>query len=494
MSAAHSPSRGQTSLEYLLLLAVVAVIVIASFGPGSLVSQVHDASEGYYNTVTSVIMGKNPQPINGGWCPVTCPPAGTLGPTVMYASCECPAPAFGGKYCTGTGSTSCAGVTACGSCPTGQACGAVTPTADNPSGCGCSNGLICGQGNGPLGSIPSPDCSGCICILGTTFDQNNNSCDNNCPNPCTTWNGTECIPVTATACGANRFCDPNRPSSCECACDQYSYWNGSSCVYCTATSSGQCTALPNVTVPPGQCPPSSAASCQPLPGPGGGGCPNNMYCDTKLNACQCDCDANFCTVWQGNACVPCGGSGQPACNKPKNPCPTLPNGDPLHPLPDPNGCGTDSNKGNCGSNGGGCCPPGKPCGQKCSSDTPGTPGTCISACSDCQIWNSLANGGQGACVSTTPCGSNNCGFDSCGNPCGTCPDGQPCSSSSSTSPGLCCLPCQTLKNGACVNNTLCGGNNNCETDSCGNPCGSCTGTQKCSSTTPGTPGTCEKIS
>ena len=34
MSVAYSPTRGQTSLEYLLLLAVVAVMVIASFRPG----------------------------------------------------------------------------------------------------------------------------------------------------------------------------------------------------------------------------------------------------------------------------------------------------------------------------------------------------------------------------------------------------------------------------------------------------------------------------
>lgn len=59
---AHSPIRGQTSLEYLLLLAVVAVIIIASFGPGSLVSQVHDSAQDYYNTVTRVIMGKTLSP------------------------------------------------------------------------------------------------------------------------------------------------------------------------------------------------------------------------------------------------------------------------------------------------------------------------------------------------------------------------------------------------------------------------------------------------
>jgi hypothetical protein len=205
-------------------------------------------------------------------------------------------------------------------------------------------------------------------------------------------------------------------------------------------------------------------------------CPTNQYCNTQLNACQCDCDSNFCTYWKGNACVPCGGSGQPSCCTPKTPCPTS-NGASL-----PNACGTDSCGGFCGANSGGC-----PSGQTCSSST--GPGTCVSGCPACQTWNGSA------CVSTTPCGSNTCGFDSCGNACGShqggCPSGEPCSSSSATLPGLCCLPCQHLVSGACVNNTVCGGNNNCGTDSCGNSCGTCSGKlSTCSSTTPGVPGQC----
>ncbi len=103
----HNPSRAQTSIEYLLLLAVVAVVVIASFSQGSLISQVHDSAQGYYNTITNVIMNSDakPLPIPGGWCPVTCP-SGSSG-TVIYRSCECPAPAFGGAYCTGSSAWSC---------------------------------------------------------------------------------------------------------------------------------------------------------------------------------------------------------------------------------------------------------------------------------------------------------------------------------------------------------------------------------------------------
>jgi Flp pilus assembly pilin Flp len=47
---------GQSSLEYLLLLAVVAVVVIAAFGHGALIDQLHNTSEDYYNSVTKVIM------------------------------------------------------------------------------------------------------------------------------------------------------------------------------------------------------------------------------------------------------------------------------------------------------------------------------------------------------------------------------------------------------------------------------------------------------
>ena len=98
---AHHSIQGQTSLEYLLLLAVVAVIVIASFGPGSLISKVHDSAGGDYNTVTPCHHGNgtdaNPTAIPGRWCPVTCPSSGSPDGYVRRA-CECPAPAFGGSY------------------------------------------------------------------------------------------------------------------------------------------------------------------------------------------------------------------------------------------------------------------------------------------------------------------------------------------------------------------------------------------------------------
>lgn len=94
-------NRAQSSMEYLLILTMVGVIVLASLR--FLLPKVNTSSEGYFNSVTRVVLGEKPQPINGGWCEVQCPPqGGSGGPSVMYKTCECPAPAFGGAYCQGS--------------------------------------------------------------------------------------------------------------------------------------------------------------------------------------------------------------------------------------------------------------------------------------------------------------------------------------------------------------------------------------------------------
>ncbi len=92
-------SRGQTALEYLLLLAVVAAVVFAGFK--TFVPQTRQATEGYYNQVSRVLQGETPQPVNGGWCPAYCPDPKACGPAAISKVCGCPAPAFGGAYCSG---------------------------------------------------------------------------------------------------------------------------------------------------------------------------------------------------------------------------------------------------------------------------------------------------------------------------------------------------------------------------------------------------------
>ncbi len=93
---------GQTALEYMLLFGIVAAAVLYSFR--NLLPQVRNSSEGYYNSVTRVIMGEKPDAIDGVWCDWSpCVPTvnGVPGTTSRYRTCQCPAPAFGGNDCPG---------------------------------------------------------------------------------------------------------------------------------------------------------------------------------------------------------------------------------------------------------------------------------------------------------------------------------------------------------------------------------------------------------
>jgi len=230
-----SPSRGQTSLEYLLLLTVVAVIVIASFRTGSLIDQVHDSAQGYFNTVTKVIMGARPAPIKGGWCPVTCPASGSYGFNIMYRACECPAPAFGGAPCPAAGTEDdscqagqtcrgaeviCNGVNACGPCPTGQVCTA--------NGCACPDSLNCAAII--PGSIPDASCTKCICPSGQPLEGGRCGC---CPYGYT-LSGNQCVPVQCGQYSTLYDTGIGCETSCECDTGAYSYFNQNNgqCTYC----------------------------------------------------------------------------------------------------------------------------------------------------------------------------------------------------------------------------------------------------------------------
>ena len=428
MSCLHNPNRGQTSLEYLLLLAVVAVVVIASFRQGSLVSQVHDSTQGYYNSITRVIMGDNPNPINGHWCPVATPPANSFGINVMYRACACPQPAFGGQYCCassgscaagqsasencGAGQT-CAGakvtfpnVTACGPCPTGQIC---VSNGSGGSTCACppvngSPGLVCGQGNGPVNSTPDASCAVCECPQGSVISCDGKYC-NYCPTnhylpnpgdpnyrtitcPAGTKLAGQSEPVCAAGaqvCNASGQCTCNNGMTCDpsknwapnadcsaCQCYQGAYYSTSSggCVYCSTTSSGQCQ-----TSTDGQ-------TCSPIT------CPGNMYCDTTsgdqyYNQCRCPSPT---TCWNGQQCV----TGTCTCQAGR--------------CPSGNSCGPDT----CGNaNGCGQCPSGKTC----------ISGQCVCTAGICPVGNV-------------------CGPDTCGNPngCGQCAKPETCNAGQCVDP------------------------------------------------------------
>ncbi len=99
MSNPPHPARGQTALEYLLLFALVSFVVFLAMIPNTgLMTQAHTISTGYFESITNVIMGENPKPIDGNWCLW-----GPLDPdsNTQWRTCECPAPAFGGKFCEG---------------------------------------------------------------------------------------------------------------------------------------------------------------------------------------------------------------------------------------------------------------------------------------------------------------------------------------------------------------------------------------------------------
>lgn len=334
----HRSQRGQTALEYLLLLAIVAIVVVSAFGRGSLIDQIQNTAGGYYNTVTQVIMGKNPKAINGGWCSVSCPPSGATGPTTLYSSCECPPPAFGGAYCSGTGQVTCQGVINCGPCPTGQTC-------NSKGTCSCPNGLTCNDQSGsPTGSIPDSTCSNCICPSGTTYNQAQNACTNNCTQACTSWSSStnSCQPVNCDATfSPNSYCDPTQPAATECQCDSYAIFNGTACVPCMANGN-------SCTSPNAKHTACVNINCQALYG--------YSYCDTTTNSCGCDESPqnNFCTIWNGSSCVQskCGCTPNPAC-------------------PTQNGCGHDNCGNICGSKKDGSCP-----GNETCNYANGTSGTC----------------------------------------------------------------------------------------------------------------------
>jgi len=132
----------QTTIEYLLLLTLVAVIVIISFR--TLLPRVRGSSLSFFDRAAASIMGQTPAvpAVDGHWCPWTpCskPCDDGTGPGTQTRVCECPRPAGGGAPCFGPSSQNC----------NTQVCCTPTKTGCNTGECGlfsdgCGGTINCG--------------------------------------------------------------------------------------------------------------------------------------------------------------------------------------------------------------------------------------------------------------------------------------------------------------------------------------------------------------
>lgn len=227
--------RGQAALEYMLLLTVVAVVVLVALKPTasrSLLNRAQTDTEGYYNTVTEVIMGRNPKPINGGWCAPK--PNGER-------ECACPQPAFGGAFCSGSGSGPIAPVPAycgdgtCNGNETGEA-GHPTSPGDPKQTClndcdfvdcsGCSTiqsenlcGAICGSTTCTglevcMSSKCARSCPGYV----ARCQQDTGLCSGACACDPTKWTAVGACGVAVGSCNPGQFEKCFRNSGCNSSC------------------------------------------------------------------------------------------------------------------------------------------------------------------------------------------------------------------------------------------------------------------------------------
>ncbi len=244
---------GQAALEYMLLLTVAAIVVFLSLKPStsgtpSVLNRAQEKSEVYYNTVTEAIMGRDPQPINGGWCAPK--PSG-------QRECACPQPAFGGAPCVApSGSIAYCGDGICNNGETGEPGHPSGPSdtsftcfadCDFLSNCSlCANMVPAASCGGPC---PTVNCAGlevCMssdCSPGCTgFTQLCQQDATLCSGACTctgTWNpagacGTpvgSCNPSPNERCFTNSSCD----SSCTPAQITQARFDGT-CLQCAAAN------------------------------------------------------------------------------------------------------------------------------------------------------------------------------------------------------------------------------------------------------------------
>jgi len=471
VSIANRLKRGQSSLEYILLLAVVAVVVIASFRTGGLVDQIHGTSGNYFNTISTVIMDRadvgkvngqlvdidTPAPINGGWCPVVCPTSGGFGPTIEYKSCECPPPAFGGAYCTGPSYVSCNGVSACNVvCTGGQVC-------IGPNTCGCANGWKC-----PSGSTPADECTQCACDAGLYW--NGNGCSLCAPQNGICAKSNDGKTCTAFNCPEYTYCDTTTTDSGygTCQCDLNTASNGN----------GGCIPCPPIEVNnTWQCGIMNGGTCSSK------ACPTGTYCDTNANdsnydSCQCILGTVPNPAPGGSGCIPCTiGTNCPipgVCATAKGTCTTG--------TPSTVTTGTTNYTWTCAGTFGGATascslpiPVNGACGTTDGTCTAGTPGPGTAGSAN-YTWTCVGTGGGTTASCSAPCGI-------IGQAC--------CSGNSCPTSGVCsggsCIACGSIGQTCCSNNT-CPTSGVCSSGSCV-ACGA-TGEACCSGSTCPTSGVC----
>ena len=206
MTNIHS-RRGQTLVEYLVLLGLIAFLALASFRPHGVIDQTVQTSNdyfktgargvlsGYYDNQGTVVM-EDPSAINGGWCAFSKCING-----YKARECACPRPAFGGSECSGNA------VESCGDGPTGTMC----PAGLHP---------IIGSGNQKCGCYDYENyvngqcvdkCAGITCAGGMTCSHGTCACttgQTNCNGSCVDLVSDPAHCGTCgISCATNSFCE-----------------------------------------------------------------------------------------------------------------------------------------------------------------------------------------------------------------------------------------------------------------------------------------------
>ena len=455
MNFKNRRQKAQSALEYMLLVTVVAVVIFVAIKPSktgqSVLNRAQEASTEYYNSVTQVIMGKNPNPINGGWCAPK--PGG-------YCECACPAPAFGGAYCVD------------GADPAGVCKAAV---GGSPAYCGdrkCDHGSETGEPGHPL----DPADPLTTCFVDCAYAPNCDLCSTMIPS-------AACgVPCPITRCSATQTC---MTSNCPSSCPEFRQTCQVNPLLCTATcrcdptpadSQGVCGATakcgPYNMLPTEKC--FKYASCA-------GPCSDYEMFVTKADPSCVNCSDGIKNGTETD--IDCGGTCKACCGN------GVLNG--TEECDDGNKTNGDGCSNLCKLEGT-CQPTGN---YACGGSTPGRddrtnvvciisracdPGETITSCpADCGCQpngNCLPDQGRYICGAVTPGHDENCPGIACNIP-QRCDPGEDCTNCSSDCATGVCIPDAVS---GCTANTP-GHYSNCPTISCTMPAGCNAGYDTCTS-------------